>query len=342
MKKIKIFKRNNKNQEKKDLTQEEKIYRNFIFGGFGILFLLLFIGVITFFVTVKPREDKIVPDLVGLELEDAMVLLQKVHLYGNVSLRFTDDNAQKGRVIAQSKEKGTTVKAKAVIGLTVSRGKVEYLLDDFKGLNVDDAQSRIDSAAYSDIATIKRPLTLVASTLPRGTIIEQSPEEGHPFNQPLELVLVVSAGETGRYVVVPNYRGEHFKEIFEIMKRSSNDFNYKFSFVNSTKTENTVINQAPEAGKKVLPGETIELTLANPKKLASDVSYGVFDLIIPVYEAPVPITITVETDDGLEYEYLDFLSRGGLISIPYIEKVGTIFIFKVNGEVKDRVMVRVG
>ncbi|MBN2652551.1 MAG: PASTA domain-containing protein [Spirochaetales bacterium] len=331
----------NEKKSKKELTPEGKIYRRFVLGGFVVLFLLVFVAFIAFFATVKPLEDKEVPDLVGLELEDAMVLLQKLHLHGAISLRFTDDNGQKGRVIAQDKRKGSTVKTSSVIGLTVSRGKVDYILDDFKGLNVDEVQSAIVSASYADIVTIKRPLRYIESDLPRGVIIEQSPEEGHPFNQPLELEFFVSAGQTGRYISVPEYRGKDYKEIFAIMKEKSNDFNFKFSFANSSKKEKSVIIQTPEVGKKVLPGETIELTLSSPKKLASDVAYGVFDIIVPDYEVAVPVSIFAETDEGTEYEYISFLSRGGLISIPYIEKVGTIFIVKVNGEVKDRVMVRV-
>jgi beta-lactam-binding protein with PASTA domain len=336
---LKFAKKNN--GEKKALTTEARVYRNFIYGGLGLLCIMIVVLMIVLFTTIKTKEDKEVPSLVGLTLEDAMLTLQKLKLHGHISVKFTDDNADKGRVIAQGDRKGSSVKSGAVVSMTVSRGKASNTLIDLIGEDVDNAKDRLVSAGYADMVTIRRPYNYKASDEPRGTILSQSPEKGLKFNENIELSFIVSEGDISNYIEVPDFSGRTYLDLIDLIKSGNSAFNFKFSFGNKKKKEKIVYAQSPAKGAKALPGEVIDITIGKPSKLADDVSYGVIDAVIDEYKAKVPVSVIVEPEEGDSYEYFSLMSKGGLISIPYIEKVGSIFIIKVDGKVVEKQMVKV-
>ena len=69
-------------------------------------------------------KQVIVPDVRGMELVQALLELQYRELYSFVQLRFTNNDLDKGLVILQEPQHGTTITAGRRIRLVVSQGRI--------------------------------------------------------------------------------------------------------------------------------------------------------------------------------------------------------------------------
>ena len=106
-----------------------------------IAFLIVVMtAVATFFATVKGPEQVLVPNVVGKQLEDALIEMQVKELYPKINLRYSDVPGTEGMILEQSPEAGAIVKGFSKVSLVVSRGVVVDKLANYVGQNFDDVQ----------------------------------------------------------------------------------------------------------------------------------------------------------------------------------------------------------
>jgi serine/threonine-protein kinase len=145
----------------------------------------------------KGRERYGVPELAGRTQAEAQQRVTDARLtVGEVTKAFSETVPQ-GQVISTSPAAGTSVKRASPVALVVSRGRQPIQLADWTGQPVDQAVKAITDAKLKVDATKQE----FSDTVPKGSVISQSPATGTLFAGGL-VTMVVSKGP--ELVVVPN------------------------------------------------------------------------------------------------------------------------------------------
>src|SRR5574344_2200985 len=99
-----------------------------------ITFLVMVIVCLAvFFASVKGAEKVMVPNVVGKDLETALLEMQAKELYGKIQLKYSDVPGDEGTVLNQNPHAGAIVKAYRRITLTVSSGAVIDIVENYIG-----------------------------------------------------------------------------------------------------------------------------------------------------------------------------------------------------------------
>ncbi|MBR2106257.1 MAG: PASTA domain-containing protein, partial [Treponema sp.] len=119
----------------------EKVQSNvplYIGVAIASFFVVVMAAVATFFLTVKGPEQVLVPNVVGKQLEDALLEMQVKELYPKINLRYSDVPGDEGSILEQNPPAGAIVKGYSRVSLVVSRGVVVDKLGNYVGQNYDD------------------------------------------------------------------------------------------------------------------------------------------------------------------------------------------------------------
>ena len=94
-----------------------RFFKLTVYLSIGIILIMIFASLITFFLTIEGEEQTLVPDVQGMELENAMIELQNKGLLGYVQLRVSPNPSDKGTVLNQEPDAGALVKVGRQIDL---------------------------------------------------------------------------------------------------------------------------------------------------------------------------------------------------------------------------------
>ena len=150
-------------------------YRVIVYGLAAVIVLMAVAGLSAFFLSLRGAEQTMVPDVRSMELAQALVKLQEKELYPRVSLRFTDNPLDRGKIVDQSPSPGAIVKAGRRIAITVSRGSVADKVENFVGQDIADAKTHLQTlyAGARPLLSVKEPPLYIFDKAPAGTILEQ-------------------------------------------------------------------------------------------------------------------------------------------------------------------------
>jgi beta-lactam-binding protein with PASTA domain/tRNA A-37 threonylcarbamoyl transferase component Bud32 len=159
----------------------------------------------------KGPERYGVPQLVGRTQADAEGQLTSSRLtVGAVTQAFSETVPQ-GQVISSSPAANTSVKPAAPVALVISQGRQPIQLADWTGQPVDQAVKALTEAKLTVDATKQG----WSDTVPKGSVISQSPATGTLFEGGL-VTLVVSKGP--QLVPVPDVIGKQEAEARSILE----------------------------------------------------------------------------------------------------------------------------
>jgi serine/threonine-protein kinase len=152
----------------------------------------------TVLLTVSQGPERIgVPQLIGRTQADAEQRLKDARLtVGTVSKGFSETVAQ-GQVITTTPAADTAVKRDAPVAMVISQGRQPIQLADWTNQPVDQATAALTQASLK-VDSSKQDWS---STVPKGSVISQSPATGTLFQGGV-VTLVVSKGP--QMVPVPN------------------------------------------------------------------------------------------------------------------------------------------
>lgn len=305
---------------------EKKFFRTFMVFAVVIIIIMLIAGFSTFFLSLKGVELTMVPDITGLEVENALVELEEKALYSSVQLRYTQNIEDKGLVVGQDPQPGTSVRAGSRVILKVSKGSAVEKLDDYVGWNVDDLEAHIKSmvSIYGPLLQVKKPITRIYDESPVGTVLVQNPEAGTEISSATELELVVSKGPQGQSRKVLDYSSLTFGEVIESVVKSNIQFVFTSAPAKTNEAPGTVVSQSPSADSEV-PNDTImQFVIAAPQEAPEGYVFGILERTLPDYQVPVTLKVDKITPDGVRTELFQMKHKGGLITIPYFEPENTL------------------
>lgn len=320
---------------------DTKIFRTIIYSFIGMIFLIGISAFICFMIMIKGAEITMVPDVKGMQLEEALISIQDKGLNGKIQLKYSLNPGDKGTILKQQPNPGSMLRAGNNVILSVSRGAVIDKMEDYTGWDIWELKTHLTSlfSTYGTLLKIKEPVITIYDKAEAGTIIEQKPLPGTPITSFTEIELVVSQGPEEIIFEVPFFVTLQFEEALKKAASFNLPFTFRCREAKENEKKGVVISQTPEEKTKAVWGTMIQMLMTSPEKEAGKV-FGILERTLPDY--PVSINLKYETvsPSGTKKEVFQMKHKGGVISIPYLEEEGTTLIISVGDEELVRYTVK--
>ena len=294
-----------------------------------------------FFMNVKGEEQVLVPNVVGKKWDEALLEMQTKELYPRITLRYSENPGDEGKILEQEPEAGSIVKGYSRVSLVISRGIVIDEVGDYIGKNLDDVKMSLQTL----FAGQTKPLIILAEPEYKpdlsdpGTILEQDPPEGFRITEPVTVQLVVSRGPNYENTRRPYVIGQSINDLLQTIARSKIVFDITGHEAKDGEKAGTVVSQQKIDDEYVPNYTRITVEMALPKDSDDENISGIFQSKIALYPYPVPMRLEAVPEEGNSYTILNFSHPGGNVTIPYSVAKGTTLILYVVDKVTDRLVV---
>ncbi|MFZ4617899.1 MAG: PASTA domain-containing protein, partial [Rectinemataceae bacterium] len=316
-------------------------YRLVIYSLAAVILALALAGVFAFGLSLKGNEETMVPDIRGQELAQALVKLQEKELYPRLSLRFTEDSNDRGRVLEQRPLPGAIVKAGRRINLVVSRGPVVDRIGNYVGEELMEVRAHLQTLFSSSrpLITIADPPIYVFNEAKPGAILEQKPLPDTEISGPITIQFVVSRGPEKAKVSVPDLRGLDWKSGLSALEQASLSLTVTLRKAQDGEKPGTFVSETPEPGSAVATSSSVALVATLPAP-ESDMIAGVFAQDLPINPYPLRLLLEVLKPTGERLSLFRTNFAGGKIAVPYFVSDGSILILSVLDRELARTEVR--
>lgn len=259
------------------------------------IFLLLLVASVAA-VTVVPSllmpKDVEVPDLSGMQYEEAVKQLLAEKFVVDDPILIEDEEIQEGHVVKTKPEAGKTVKEGDTIIIYESSGKAKVELDDYVNRDINRVRDLLERKGFTKISVVEE-----FNEAADGTILEQDPEPGvEVIPGEDELVLTVSKGpEEFELQDLTGYSEEALNAYIE-----ENDLELvRKDIYSDTVSKGEVITQSPGPSEKVLPGDTLEATISlGPEPMPIKKVKKKIEIPYPPELAGQPAEVSINIDDA--------------------------------------------
>ena len=176
--------------------------------------------------------------------------------------------------------------------------KKEIVVPNVSNLSIVDAEKTLKDAGFEIAGENKLESS---SIVKEGVVIRTDPISGVSRKKGTIITLIVSSGEEG--IVLENYVGSNYYEVKGKLEASEIKVTVeKKEISDKTLKENTIIEQSPAAGTKVVKGDTVKLiipdVITNYPNFVSE-GWKVDD--IETFCSEYGITLTVVEEETNEY-----------------------------------------
>jgi serine/threonine-protein kinase len=214
-----------------------------------LLLLLLVIGGLLAWYFLSRGDDKaVVPNVIGLREQQAEIRIQDRGL--DPLPRPAPSNRPQGVVFAERPGAGTQLGKGQTVTIFVSTGRLG--VPDVVGLRLPEAQQKVEGRGFK--VEVKR----VASTKPKGIVLDQDPAAGVTALRGTTVTLSVSSG--AKPVVVPRVVGQTQGDAVQAL--TALGLKPVLQNVPSDKPAGTVVGQKPPAGKEVDKGAEVTVNVS--------------------------------------------------------------------------------
>lgn len=216
---------------------------------------------LTVFPSLFIPKDVAVPDVAGLEYEEAVIKLEDEGFEVDPNAEdIADDKIEEGLIVKTDPAAGDIVKEGSTVKLYKSSGKEKTEVDDVVGQKVDAAKKLLEQKGFKNIKTEE-----VHDEEEAGTIIEQDPAAGTE---------IVAADDEVKLTVSLGPEAITLRDLKTYSKQAASGYLDDHQLVLVEKEahsedvpEGQVIKQKPEAGASVKPGDKVEVTFSlGPKQ----------------------------------------------------------------------------
>lgn len=237
-----------------------------------LLFLLIAAAGIVF-VTMGPDlfgpKEVEVPDVSGMELEEAVAKLMAAGFSIGDQKELSDEEVEEGFIIKTNPKAGKLIKEGNEIDLYISSGKEEMELSDYRDRLYDDVVSLLEAKNFKDIEKIEEH----DENSEPGTILEQYPPPGESVI-PEETILEFTVSKGPELVTLDDFSDYNTKAFQVYEENYGIKFNISEEF-NNTVPKDQVISQDPAPGTQVKKGSQVNIVISMgveevPKKVSRD------------------------------------------------------------------------
>ncbi|SOC35433.1 Stk1 family PASTA domain-containing Ser/Thr kinase [Ureibacillus acetophenoni] len=242
-------------QQQQPPEEKKKVSKGKIFAIIGVSLLIIVLLAIFLFNLLTPKKIEI-PDVSGMELIDAISLLEEKGFVIGDQREKHDETIEEGKVIGTDPDAGKTRTTGTEIDIIISLGNEKVTMENFVGQQISQVSALIEKMDFKDVHQEE-----VHSDQPPGTIIKQTPEVGEEFvPKDTEATFVVSKGlEKVKVANLTEYNESNLLEYerisgFKIVKQEE---------VHSEDIPaGSVVSQDPEPGTELDKGSTIKVVIS--------------------------------------------------------------------------------
>jgi serine/threonine-protein kinase len=246
----------------------------------------------------KGRQTVQVPSLDGMDREAARQALESRGLLVKWQEAFSD-TVGVGRVAAQDPSSGTPVDLKTRVTVTISKGLQKMAVPKLAELSEKEARDKAEGAGFK-----LRTLTEKSSaTVPRGSVMEQSPKAGTKVPKGTTIEVILSSGPETRSV--PSLKTMTLGEAQNAARQQG--FRLEVVDGDSSNPEARILDQDPLGGATAPQGAVIRVRLEpmpTPESVPEDVTVpGVKGMLEDAARAALAdhglaVRVVVEESDG--------------------------------------------
>ncbi|MBK4208277.1 Stk1 family PASTA domain-containing Ser/Thr kinase [Bacillus licheniformis] len=255
-----LSKKEKKKQAKANKKKKRKKWPLILLTVFFVLAASAVLA-LTVFPSLFIPKDVAVPDVAGLEYEEAVIKLEDEGFEVDPNAEdIADDKIEEGLIVKTDPAAGDIVKEGSTVKLYKSSGKDKTEVDDVVGQKVDAAKKLLEQKGFKNIKTEE-----VHDEEEAGTIIEQDPAAGTE---------IVAADDEVKLTVSLGPEAITLRDLKTYSKQAASGYLDDHQLVLVEKEahsedvpEGQVIKQKPEAGASVKPGDKVEVTFSlGPKQ----------------------------------------------------------------------------
>ncbi|MFL6559135.1 MAG: Stk1 family PASTA domain-containing Ser/Thr kinase, partial [Bacillus sp. (in: firmicutes)] len=225
------------------------------------ILILSILGLIayTFLPGLLTAKEIKIPDVSGMELDDAISKLKLNGLEVDKQIEIPDDLVDQGEVIKTDPEIGSTVKENAKVTLYVSTGKEKTELSNYVGRLYDDVFPLLESRKFKDIKK-----TDIYDESEPGTILSQTPPGGEKVI-PEDTILEFEVSKGPETIVL--------KDLTQYTLKSAQDYTSEAGLRLATQEKfdekvpaDMVISQTPKPGTEMKKDDTVTVIISKGKE----------------------------------------------------------------------------
>jgi eukaryotic-like serine/threonine-protein kinase len=208
---------------------------------------------VTLFVSTGPRKT-IVPDVVGMDYDEAIRVLQEAGLDWERHEVFS--SKRPGRVVDQEPAAEEEVVEGTVVTLDVSKGA--------KQITVPDVLDQTEASARSELADKGfkvQAFSAPSDETPEGVVISQTPAPGEKAAKGSTVQIVISTGPDS--VTVPNVEGQDQNSATEELEDAGFEVQVEEQTVDDPLQDGIVLDQDPEPQSQAPPGSIVTITVGS-------------------------------------------------------------------------------
>jgi beta-lactam-binding protein with PASTA domain len=213
-----------------------------------LLLLLVAGGLLAWYFLSRGDDKAVVPNVIGLREQQALIRIQDCGL--EALSRSAQSDRPTGVVFAEKPGAGTQLGKGQTVTIFVSSGRLA--VPDVTALPLADAQQKLEARGFK--AEVKQ----VASTKPKGIVLEQDPAAGVTAVRGTTVTLSVSSG--AKPVVVPRVVGQ--TQGAAVQALTALGLKPVLQNVPSDQPAGTVVGQKPPAGKEVDKGAEVTVNVS--------------------------------------------------------------------------------
>lgn len=259
--------------------------------------------------TIRPTE---VPDVLGLSVPAAKKVAEPAGFAVVVNQEEYSAEMAAGKIVKQSPNAGTTVKALRDIFVSVSRGARTIKLPSLIGLDEAVAKKNVEKLGLK-IGAVNSNYTREAAA---GKVIDQEPAPNTLMAKEEPVHLVISKGVLKGEVKMPDVTGEPLADAVAMLSDAKLRLRKVVRRYEGNRPSSRVVLQSPAPGAAVEQGTEVFLTVVAPK---SQEPIGEFQVRVatqlPLYDGEREVRITKRDARGTQEVYNKNHTGGDRIEI---------------------------
>ncbi len=247
----------NRKTGKKPMSKKKK--RIIIIASAVAAALVLFL-IIGFATGLFGGKDIEAPDFRNMTLQEAKIAAKEYNLRIKKGDEVVSEDVEKGCIVSQDPEAGTTIKTGSTITVNISKGLGDGSVPDLKGKKQSELADYLEAAGFK-LGTVSEE----ASDQEKGTVLSQDPGAGEQAEKGTAINVVVSDGSKAK-ATVPYLVGKSINDAQSALSKaglSLGSISYEYS---STYAEGEVIWQQYDANAQLDKGTSVRIRVSKGAK----------------------------------------------------------------------------
>lgn len=199
-----------------------------------------------------------IPNLTGMEVEAALSELEDLGLIGQVVEERFDNDFDEGNIISHEPEEASVVHERTTVSLVVSKGGELATVPNVMNLTYKEAVEKLEEVGFSHTMT-----TDYSSTIPSGTVMNQTPGFGEKIGLNIEISIVVSNGPEIKMIEMPDVSLLPLDEAIVFLEREGFQIG-TITYINSEEVDKDyVVSTGVEPGRMIKEGYVIDFIVSD-------------------------------------------------------------------------------